>query len=231
MKGFIIPALIGVSFLFTACDGAKRVSDLEGEKSEASYAIGYSMGQNFHQQKLEVDLDSLVTGLMDGLEKKDPLLDDEKRQQALMNLQMSLRKKAEERMKVESEKNQATQDVFLAEYEKKEGVKKAESGLLYKVLTAGTGAQPSKKNTVKVHYKGTLADGTEFDSSYTRGQPAEFGVTQVIPGWSEAIQMMKTGAKWEVVIPSALAYGSRGAGPKIPPNSALVFTIELLEIK
>ncbi len=122
-------------------------------------------------------------------------------------------------------------EAFLAENAKKEGVKTLPSGLQYKVLKDGTGKQPTKEDTVSVHYKGTLVDGREFDSSYKRGEPAEFGVTQVIKGWTEALQLMKEGAKWQIFLPSSLAYGDRGAGDLIGPNETLVFEVELLKVK
>lgn len=122
-------------------------------------------------------------------------------------------------------------EAFLAENAKKEGVKTLPSGLQYKVIKDGAGKQPGKADTVSVHYKGTLIDGTEFDSSYKRGEPAEFGVTQVIKGWTEALQLMKEGAKWQIFLPSSLAYGERGAGALIGPGETLVFEVELLKVK
>jgi len=129
-----------------------------------------------------------------------------------------------------AEENEQKAEAFLAENGKKEGVKTLASGLQYKVITEGGGASPTAESTVEVHYKGTLIDGTEFDSSYKRGEPASFPVGGVIPGWTEALQLMKEGAKWEVAIPPALAYGEQGAPPVIPPNSALVFEVELLKV-
>ncbi len=229
MKKLIL-SLSFLAFLSACQEGPKRLDKLAGDQQEASYSIGFSVGQSFKNQGMEVSLDALVTGLMDALEEKEGKLDEKTRQETLMNLQMSLREKAMKKHESEAKKNHESEEKFLAEYAKKEGVKKTESGIMYKVLNPGKGKTPKKNAKVKVHYQGSLADGTVFDSSIKRGQPAEFTLNGVIPGWSEALQLMQTGAKWEVVIPSALAYGSKGAGNRIPPNSPLVFEIELLAI-
>jgi FKBP-type peptidyl-prolyl cis-trans isomerase FklB len=139
--------------------------------------------------------------------------------------------KQQELAKIVGEKNQKEGEAFLAENKKKEGVITLPSGLQYKVIKAGSGNKPKATDTVSVHYQGTLVNGTEFDSSYRRGQPVSFPVNGVIPGWTEALQLMEAGAKWQIVIPSNLAYGDRGAGPQIGPNATLIFEIELISIQ
>ena len=204
---------------------------LDNHDDKQSYALGMVFGQqivgSLAQAKAEINHDILLRALSDTITQQDTLLTQEELQAFL---QAEQQKQIEE-AKVVAEKSKQAGDVFLEEYAKKEGVQKTESGIFYKELTAGDGAQPSATDTVQVHYKGSLKDGTEFDSSYSRGTPAEFPVNGVIQGWQEILPMMKTGAKWEIAIPSDLAYGERGAGGNIGPNEPLVFEIELLEIK
>ena len=145
--------------------------------------------------------------------------------------QKEMMAKHAEVMNTLGEKNKKEGEVFLAENKKKEGVTTLPSGLQYKVIKAGTGKKPKSTDTVTVNYRGTLIDGTEFDSSYRRGEPASFGVSGVIPGWTEAMQLMQEGAKWQVVVPPNLAYGEKGAGPNIGPNATLIFEIELISIQ
>jgi FKBP-type peptidyl-prolyl cis-trans isomerase FklB len=159
------------------------------------------------------------------------ILTEDQARQALEDFQKTLMAKQAETMKILSEKNKADGEKFLAENAKKEGVKVLPSGLQYKEITPGTGKSPKTADTVTTHYKGTLIDGTEFDSSYKRGQPATFPVSGVIPGWTEALQLMKEGAKWQLFVPPDLAYGERGAGQVIGPNATLIFEVELLAVK
>ncbi len=204
---------------------------LDNHDAKQSYALGMVFGQqiagSLAQAGADIDQAILLRALTDTITEKETLMTQEELEAFLKAEQEKQIAKA----KAVAEENKSAGDAFLAEYADKEGVMKTESGILYKEINAGDGAQPEKTSTVKVHYKGTLKDGTEFDSSYARGNPAEFPVNGVIPGWQEILPMMKTGTKWEVVIPSELAYGERGAGGKIGPNEPLMFEIELLEIK
>jgi FKBP-type peptidyl-prolyl cis-trans isomerase FklB len=184
-----------------------------------SYAIGLDMGKSFGATKVAIDLESLVAGFRDGLAGKDPQYPAEVCSQALQQL-------GQEQMKAMQEKDKS----YLVTNAKAQGVQTTPSGLQYKVLKKGTGATPTKADTVTVHYRGKLVNGQIFDESYG-GEPASFGVGQVIPGWTEALQLMKVGDKFEVVIPAELGYGARGAGDVIPPNSTLIFEVELLEVK
>lgn len=202
---------------------------------ESSYAVGVLMGKNIEgviesQKNLfNYNQDRILAGVQDTLKKSGKLTEEDLKKQ-LEALDKYL---LEQETKIQAEKNKATLeagDKFRADYEKKAGVKKTASGLLYKIEKAGEGDSPKKEDTVKVHYKGTLTDGTVFDSSYDRGEPIEFQLNQLIPGWIEAIPMLKKGGKMEIVVPPQLGYGDRQAG-RIPANSTLVFEIELLDFK
>lgn len=198
--------------------------DLKSDKGQASYAIGQQIGRNLKAQNIEIDAKTLAASLTDAMAGKSELKEDEI-QKAMMKLQeMAMKKQGEE-----ADKNKAKSAEFLEKNKSAEGVKSTASGLQYIVVSEGTGAMPTKTDTVKCHYKGTLISGEQFDSSYDRGQPAEFPVGGVIPGWTEALQMMKVGSKYKLFIPPELAYGASGR-PGIPPNSALVFEVELLDI-
>jgi FKBP-type peptidyl-prolyl cis-trans isomerase FklB len=200
----------------------KAPPGLEDVKSQASYAIGVNIGRDLARVASECDIELLVQGLRDALAKKKPVLTDDQMQEALTSFSKEVQTKAEEKNKNEGA-------AFLAENKKKKGVMTTKTGLQYKVLKAGEGDSPKKTNVVKVHYHGTLTDGTVFDSSVERDEPAEFPVDRVIPGWTEALLAMKVGDKWQIVIPSELGYGAQGNGP-IPPHAVLVFDVELLEI-
>jgi len=198
--------------------------DLKSDKGQASYAIGQQIGRNLKAQNIEIDAKTLAASLTDAMAGKSELKEDEI-QKAMMKLQeMAMKKQTEE-----ADKNKGKSAEFLEKNKTAEGVKVTASGLQYIVVSEGTGPMPTKTDTVKCHYKGTLTTGEQFDSSYDRGQPAEFPVGGVIPGWTEALQMMKVGSKYKLFIPSELAYGASGR-PGIPPNSALVFEVELLDI-
>jgi FKBP-type peptidyl-prolyl cis-trans isomerase FklB len=198
---------------------------------KVSYSIGLRMGQNFSGDGIEVDLSWLTQGIEDGL-KKDakPLLTDKESREAMIEFQKDLQAKQLAKAEAAGKKNKQEGDAFLAANKKKDGVKATDSGLQYKVVKKGDGATPKATDTVKVHYHGTLIDGTVFDSSVERGEPAQFPVNRVIPGWTEALQLMKVGDKYQLYIPSDLAYGERGAGGDIGPNSVLIFDVELLDI-
>jgi len=202
---------------------------LKTEKDKASYAIGMSMAKGMKAQGVDIDPAILARGLKDGLAGK-PQLTDEEAQAALAELQKTVRAQQDAKAKIEADVNKKEGDAFLAANKAQSGVVTLPSGLQYKVLKAGTGAKPTKDDTVVCNYKGTLLSGKEFDSSYKRGQPATFPVSQVIPGWTEALQLMPVGSKWQLWIPASLGYGPRAAGPDITPNSTLVFEVELESI-
>ena len=215
---------------------AEKTEILKTDLEKVSYIIGTQIVGNLKSQEVEVDLDSLIMGLRDAMEGRPLALSQSVMKQVYSRFQQQMRaklaaKRAEEKKKrdEEAKKNLAAGTAFLEANKAKEGVKVLPSGLQYKVITEGTGNTPTADDKVKTNYRGTLIDGTEFDSSYKRNRPAEFAVTKVIKGWTEALQLMKEGAKWELYIPTNLAYGQRGT-PNIPPNSTLIFEIELLEI-
>jgi FKBP-type peptidyl-prolyl cis-trans isomerase FklB len=208
------------------------VLTLKTQKDKASYAIGLNIGKSMHKDSVDVDPNILLRGMKDGLAGAKPLLTDEEAKAAMVALQADLRKKGEEKMLVQGEANKKQGDVFLAENKTKDGVVTLASGLQYKILKEGTGPKPTATDTVVCNYKGTLLDNTEFDSSYKRGQPATFPVSGVIKGWTEALQLMPVGSKWELFVPADLAYGARGGpGGGIGPNATLVFEVELMSIQ
>jgi FKBP-type peptidyl-prolyl cis-trans isomerase len=205
---------------------------LKTQKDKASYAIGLNIGKSMHKDSVEVDTSILLRGLKDGLAGSKPLLTDDEARAAMVTLQTDLRKKQEEKMLVQGEANKKDGEAFLAENKTKDGVVTLPSGLQYKILKEGTGPKPTATDTVVCNYKGTLLDNTEFDSSYKRGQPATFPVGGVIKGWTEALQLMPVGSKWQLFIPSELAYGARGGpGGGIGPNATLVFEVELMSVQ
>ena len=217
-------ALSGASF-------ASDAPELKGDKEKLSYSIGMDIGGNLKRGSVDLDPDLLAKGLKDGYGGGKTLLTEDQARQAIEEFQKTLMAKKAETMQKLSEKNKADGEKFLAENAKKEGVKSLPSGLQYKVITSGKGKSPKATDTVTTHYKGTLIDGTEFDSSYKRGEPATFQVSGVISGWTEALQLMKEGEKWELFLPSNLAYGERGAGRDIGPNATLIFEVELISVK
>jgi FKBP-type peptidyl-prolyl cis-trans isomerase FklB len=217
-------ALSGAAF-------AADAPELKTDKEKLSYGIGMDIGGNLKRQSVEVDPDLLAKGLKDSYGGGKTILTEDQARQAITDFQKTLMAKQAETMQKLSEKNKADGEKFLSENAKKEGVKTLPSGLQYKEITPGKGKSPKSTDTVTTHYKGTLIDGTEFDSSYKRGQPATFPVSGVIPGWTEALQLMKEGAKWQLFVPSNIAYGERGAGREIGPNATLIFEVELISVK
>jgi FKBP-type peptidyl-prolyl cis-trans isomerase FklB len=203
---------------------------LKTQKDKFSYALGMKMGENLHKQSVPVDPSILARGLRDGLAGGKTLLSDDEAQAALGAVQNDLRKKQQEQMQEASAANKKEGDAFLAANKAKEGVVTLPSGLQYKIITAGTGPKPAATDSVVCNYRGTLIKGTEFDSSYKHGEPVTFTVNGVIKGWTEALQLMPVGSKWQLFIPSDLAYGDRGAGADIGPGSTLIFEVELLSI-
>lgn len=200
-------------------------------KDKVSYSLGVDMGMNFKRQEFEIDPDILAKGVKDAMAGNKLLMSEQEMQQTAMAFQGEMKMKQAKVAGVKSLENKKEGDAFLAKHKAETNVVTLASGLQYKILKAGEGKKPTAADSVECHYKGTLIDGTEFDSSYSRGQPATFKVTGVIPGWTEALQLMPVGSKWQLVIPSELAYGARGAGAKIGPNAVLVFEIELLAIE
>jgi FKBP-type peptidyl-prolyl cis-trans isomerase FklB len=203
---------------------------LATEKEKASYAIGLNVGKGLHRDSIDVDPKILLKGLEDALTDSKLLLTDDEIKTVLTDLQNQVRQKQEEKRLALIETNKKEGDAFLAANKTKEGVVTLPSGLQYKVLVAGTGPKPTATDSVVCNYKGTLLDNTEFDSSYKRGQPATFPVTGVIKGWTEALQLMPVGSKWQLFIPPDLAYGERGQST-IGPNATLVFEVELVSIQ
>ncbi len=209
---------------------AQDKPDLKDPTQKASYALGVDMAAGFKAHDIKVDPKALAAGLADALAGK-PALSQQEVRDTLTKFNEEVTAKAEAKDKVDGEKNLKAGEAFLAANAKKPGVKTTASGLQYKVITPGTGATPKVTDTVKVHYHGTLIDGTVFDSSVQRGQPVVFPVSGVIAGWTEALQMMKVGDKWQLFIPAKLAYGERSPSPLIGPNSTLIFEVELLGIQ
>jgi len=208
------------------------VLTLKTQKEKASYAIGLNIGKSMHKDSVDVDPNIVLRGMKDGLAGNKPLLTDDEARATMVALQADLRKNQEAKMLVQGETNKKEGETFLAENKAKDGVVTLPSGLQYKILKEGTGPKPAATDTVVCNYKGTLLDNTEFDSSYKRGQPATFPVSGVIKGWTEALQLMPVGSKWELFIPSDLAYGARGGpGGGIGPNATLVFEVELMSIQ
>jgi FKBP-type peptidyl-prolyl cis-trans isomerase FklB len=205
----------------------EKPPQLKDIKDKASYAIGLNIGFNFKKQNMDLNPDALLAGVKDALSGKKPLLTENE----VREVMTAWSKEITEKQKSMADKSAADGEKFLAENKKKDGVKTTASGLQYKVLKEGNGAQPKDTDTVTVNYRGTLIDGTEFDSSYKRGEPATFPVNGVIKGWTEALQLMKTGSKYQLFIPAGLAYGERAMGPDITPNSSLIFEVELIGIK
>ena len=200
-------------------------------KDKLSYSIGMNIGKSLKRDSVDVDTAILFRAIKDALAGGQPLMTDQEVQATLTNLQGELRKRQEQEMQQQAETNKKQGDAFLAANKTKDGVVALPSGLQYKILQEGQGPKPTATDSVTVNYRGTLLDGTEFDSSYKRGQPVSFPVGGIIKGWSEALQLMAVGSKWQLFVPADLAYGSRGAGPAIGPNATLVFEVELLSIQ
>jgi FKBP-type peptidyl-prolyl cis-trans isomerase len=252
---FTVPASVGMLLLFSIWSQAQQtpptsnathppaksrpataaksstVLSLKTQKDKFSYALGMNLGKNLHQQAVAVDPNILARGLKDALTGGKTLLTDDEARAALTVAQAEVRAKQQEKMQQAGAENKKEGETFLAANKAKDGVVTLPSGLQYKILTAGTGPKPTASDTVVCNYRGTLINGTEFDSSYKRGQPATFPVGGVIKGWTEALQLMPVGSKWQLFIPADLAYGDRGAGADIGPGATLIFEVELLSIQ
>lgn len=222
---FLAPVILAAIALPSI--GAEAPKDT---KDKVSYSIGADLGGTFKKQGFELNPAMIQQGLNDAYGEGKLLMTEEEMMQTMQTWQTEMRGKMDAKRKESGGKNQKTGEDFLAANKSKEGVKTTASGLQYKVLTEGKGEKPKATDTVSTNYRGTLVDGTEFDSSYKRGEPASFPVNAVIPGWTEALQLMPVGSKWQLFIPSNLAYGEN-APPQIGPNSALIFDVELLGIE
>jgi len=221
IKYGIAIALLGLSTATVASD-----IKLDTDKQKVSYVLGFQAGAQMKQQNMNVDFETLTKAIKDGLDGKEPRLSGEQAAAVMQKFQAEQRA---QQAKTGDDNAKAGAD-FLAENKKKSGVITLDNGLQYKIIKEGMGKTPKATDSVSVHYRGTLISGKEFDSSYSRGEPTSFPVNRVIPGWTQILQLMKEGAKWQVYIPSDLAYGERGAGGDIGPNSTLIFDIELLKI-
>lgn len=223
-------AVLGIALLASQVNGEENLV-LKNQKDKISYIIGMEIGKNFKDQSIDVEPGILLKGIKDGFSGGKALLTEQEINEMTLTFQKEVMAKREEIAKRLGEKNKKEGEDFLAENKKKEGVITLPSGLQYKMIKSGSGSKPKLTDTVTAHYRGTLIDGTEFDSSYRRGQTVSFPVSGVIPGWIEALQLMEEGANWQVFIPPNLAYGERGAGRDIGPNATLIFEIELISIQ
>jgi|WetSurMetagenome_2_1015567.scaffolds.fasta_scaffold05593_4 FKBP-type peptidyl-prolyl cis-trans isomerase FklB len=226
--------LIAVALVFLLFGGeilAQKKGTPKTKKEKISYSIGVSIGKNMKAQGIDLDQGLLTQGIKDGLNNSKTVMSEKEMEDVMNAFQQEMVGKMQAKQKVSGEKNAKEGAAFLAANKTKEGVVTLPDGLQYKILKSGDGPKPTKEQTVKCHYRGTLIDGTEFDSSYKRGEPTEFPVGQVIKGWTEALQLMPMGSKWQLFIPSDLAYGQSGAGQTIGPNATLIFEIELISIK
>jgi FKBP-type peptidyl-prolyl cis-trans isomerase FklB len=226
----LLAAVAFVGLIGCTPAGDKNVK-IETQKDKVSYAIGMSVGRNLSRDSITISPDAFLRGVMDArLDSAAHLMKDAEIQATMMAFQDSMRRTQEERARVAGEEQMKQGAAFLAENGKKPGVVTLPSGLQYKVITEGKGKTPVAASTVTTHYRGRLIDGKEFDSSYKRGQPAQFPCNGVIRGWTEALLLMKEGSKWELYVPPDLAYGASGAGGVIPPNATLIFEVELISV-
>jgi len=227
----LVVAMLG----FVGEASGQDASTLKSEKERLSYALGVATGNQIRQQSLDLDLDVYSQGLKDALSGGKTLLTEAELREIMTTFQNEMRSKQlalqNQRAQEIALKNKTEGEAFLAQNKSAEGVVSLESGLQYKILKEGTGEKPKLSDTVVCHYRGTLLDGAEFDSSYKRNAPETFGVQGVIKGWTEALQLMPVGSKWQLFVPSGLGYGERGAGREIGPNAVLIFEVELLSIK
>lgn len=229
-------AAIFALLALTACEqqATEQSADaevaLETPEQRLSYGVAYGLGMNMERDGMQVDVPAFSAGLSDAVSGAEKRLTDEEIQAEMMAFQERINAERQQATSALAEENAQRSAAFLAENSTRDGVVTTESGLQYEVLEEGDGATPGPDDNVQVHYRGTLVDGTEFDSSYARGEPVTFGVGQVIAGWTEALQLMPVGSKYKLYIPSDLAYGAGGAGDRIGPNAALIFEVELLDI-
>ena len=230
MKKLFVMSSLALAVSLTACNKPSSSSTkLATDDAKAAYSIGYMTAKSMSAQVPTLDTKSYAAGFKDAYTKKDPAIKEEDMKTILMAYEQKIRKEMEEKQKKAASEAVSKGAAYLAENAKKPNVKTTASGLQYEVIKEGTGAKPTATSTVKVHYEGKLIDGTVFDSSIKRGEPVSFPLNQVIPGWTEGVQLMSVGSKYRFVIPANIAYGEQGGGP-IPPNSVLTFEVELLEI-
>ena len=239
MKGATVKLFTFVTFCLMSvfilnCDSnftGDNSAKLETVQDSVSYSIGANYAGQLLTAKEEINLDKIIYGMQDKFNEEPLLLTTEESQKVMRDFSMRMRKKQEDKNKVSSQSNIEEGNNFLAENKNKDGVVTTATGLQYKVIAQGNGSKPVPTDKVSVHYRGTLIDGTEFDSSYKRGKPVSFPVNGVIKGWTEALQLMNVGSKYQLFIPSNLAYGKRGAGQTIGPDAVLIFEVELLGIE
>src|SRR5947208_346482 len=224
MKHLIL--IFSASLLALPLFGQEKSIQLKDQKDKVSYSIGMNIGFNLNRQNVQINPEALTAGMKDAIAGKPQLNPDQ-----VKEIMAAFEKDMEQKQKEAGAKNASEGTKFLEENKKKEGVKTTASGLQYKAIKDGTGAQPKATDTVTVNYRGTLINGTEFDSSYKRGEPASFPLNGVIKGWTEGLQLMKVGSKYQFFVPPNLAYGERTVGPDITPNSTLIFEVELLDAK
>ncbi|MCA9148492.1 MAG: FKBP-type peptidyl-prolyl cis-trans isomerase [Planctomycetales bacterium] len=225
--------IVGAMLLSPLVVQAQEAGGLDSSQQKASYGIGRQIGRDLARGGFDsetIDFEALVAGIKDSVDNAESKITQEQFQAAIIEVQQLAQQRMKQKMEAIAAKNKADGPKFLAKYKAMEGVKALPSGALYKVVKAGAGASPKASDAVRVHYRGRLVDGTEFDSSYKRNEPAEFGVGDVIPGWTEALQQMKVGDRWQLVLPPEAAYGENGSPPVIGPFAVLIFDIELLDI-
>jgi FKBP-type peptidyl-prolyl cis-trans isomerase len=225
--------LIMTLFLFLSCSPEKpetKVSDLSTFEQKISYVFGREVGLSFREAPTQVDLEAFMRGIQDAIGQKPSIISLEEEEKTKMQFSAKMQEEQAKRIAELADKNLKDEESFLARNQSEEGVVTTASGLQYQVLQDGAGAALKETDRVKVHYRGVLIDGTEFDSSYSRNEPAVFEVNGVIPGWAEGLQLMRFGGKYKLWIPSKLAYGARGAGRSIGPNALLIFDVEPLEL-
>jgi len=225
---YVLATILSVGLLSSFCFAAEN-PELKDLKDRESYSLGYQFGQSLKYQGLDINMEVYESGIKDALGGTKPRLTQEEIQKTVSELQQRVMAARQKELKEMAEKNLSEGRAFLEENKKKEGVKTLPSGLQYKVLAEGSGKTPQATDSVTVNYRGGFINGTEFDSSYQRGKPATLQVDKVVPGWKEALQLMKEGSKWQIFIPPELGYGDRGGGP-IPPNSTLLFDVELISV-
>ncbi len=231
-RAFAALTTVGICFFSQyAWSAGTQGTQLKDKKDKISYSIGVDVGKSILKQKIDISADPFIQGFKDGQADKSTLMTEDEIRQTLMALQTEMLERQKADMKNLAAKNLADCQKFLEDNKKKNGVVTLPSVLEYRVIKDGKGDSPKATDVVTTHYRGKLIDGTEFDSSYNRGEPVKFAVNGVIPGWTEALQLMKPGAKWELFIPAKLAYGEHGVGQIIGPNSTLVFEVELLSVE
>ena len=227
----MIRFVIVIAMALAGTVSAQEVPELKTPKEKLSYALGMDLGNQFKSQSVEIDPDLFTKALKDVFSGGKLQMTEEQARAAIAELQKDMMQKQQAQAAVAGEKNKAEGQAFFAKNKTAQGVVTLPSGLQYKILKAGEGKKPTGDDTVVCHYRGTLINGTEFDSSYKKNEPVTFPLKGVIKGWTEALQLMPVGSKWQLFIPSELAYGDRGAGGAVPPNATLIFEVELLSIK